>query len=130
MGETDEACARCKLRKACHDLEPGRPYRVVGVRDLKHKGVCTVFDGEAVRVAEVEPVPLTVAIPATALRGTGWSKRWEECGAACRFKTFCNPSGMPEGAIASIVEVDGAVDCKVGRDLRFAKVEPKAWKKG
>lgn len=128
-GETDAACARCKLRKACHDLDPHRPYRVTAVRDVRHKGVCTVFDGDAVRVAEVEPVPLRVTVPVAALRGTGYSKRWDECGAACPFKSYCNPAALAHGEMASIVDVGEPVDCKVGRELRFARVAPQAWKK-
>lgn len=127
MGETDAACASCKLHKVCHDLEPHRPYRVTAVRPMQHKAVCSVFEGDVVRVAEVEPLPLKVAIPVTALRGTGWSKRWYECGAACPYKRQCDPPALADGDMAAIVGVGGKVTCKVGRELRFAVVKPDAW---
>lgn len=123
-GETDEDCASCKLRKTCQNLEPERAYRVKAVRPVEHKGVCTVFEG-TVKVVEVEEVPQRVIVPAVAARGTGWSNRFEECGASCLLKRYCNPAALPRGSLArgSFVAIDGAATCKVGRDLRWATVK-------
>lgn len=126
-GENDPGCASCKLHKVCHgkDLKPGREYEIKGVRDVKHD-VCHVFEGK-VQVVEVDPTPrpLRVIIPVTATRGTGWSRRWDECGVACLLKRQCNPGALREGVTAKIVKVeDGEVPCLVGRKLRFAEVSP------
>lgn len=124
-GETDPGCAACKLHKVCHGgLKPGREYVVRSVRDVKHD-VCHVFDG-LVQVAEIDPrpLPLRVAIPVAATRGTGVSKHWEECGAACLLKRHCNPAALPEGVTARIEKVEGDVPCLVGRKLKFALVTP------
>lgn len=124
-GETDPGCASCKLRKVCHGgLKTGREYVVKDVRPVKHD-CCHVFEGK-VQVVEVEPKPLPVrvAIPVTALRGTGVSKQWEECGAVCLLKRHCNPAALPPGVTAKIEKVEGDVPCLVGRKLRFALVSP------
>lgn len=119
-GELPE-CAKCKLKKVCHDLDLHQPYRVTGVREVEHD-CCTVFEG-TVKVVEVEPVLPRITIPVAALRGTGYTRHWEECGMACRFKPACNPAAIPEGTTVTLKQVEGDVDCKAGRHLKWAKVE-------
>jgi uncharacterized protein len=124
-GETDPGCAPCKLRKVCHgELLVNREYRVKSARPVKH-AVCHVYEGD-VQVVEVEPapLPLRIAIPLTATRGTGVTKRWEECGASCLHKRACNSAALAEGQTAGILKVEGDVPCLVGRKLKFALVEP------
>ena len=124
-GETDPGCGACKLHKVCHgNLKPGREYAIKDVRGVKHD-CCHVFEGK-VQVVEVEPKPLPVrvAIPVTALRGTGVRKGWEECGAACLLKRHCNPPQLPADATVPILKVEGDVPCLVGRKLKFALVDP------
>lgn len=124
MGETDPGCAGCKLHKVCHGpgLKKDREYTVTGVRPVLHD-VCHVFEGK-VQVVEVDPTPLPVrvAIPVSATRGTGVSKHWQECGAACLLKQHCNPAALPEGVTAALEKVEGDVPCVVGRKLKFATV--------
>lgn len=125
LGDVDEGCRACRLHKVCHgDLVPHRDYRVTGVRPVKHR-VCHVFEGD-VQVVELEEKPLGVrfAIPVTATRGTGVTKRWEECGAACSYKAQCNPGALREGQGAAILRLEGEVPCLVGRKLAMAVVEP------
>jgi uncharacterized protein (UPF0179 family) len=125
-GETDPGCAACKLYKACHKsgLQKGREYRINEVRAVKHD-VCHVFEGKVQLVAvEPQPLPIRVTIPVSATRGTGVSKRWEECGAVCLLKQYCDPSALAEGQTAQLVKVEGEVPCLVGRKLRFAWVQP------
>lgn len=123
LGETDPECASCKLRKTCQNLDANRAYRVKKVRPVEHKDVCHVFEG-TVKVVEVEEIPIRVAVPASAARGTGWTNRFEECGASCLLKRYCNPAALPHGSGArgAFVKIDGPVECKVGRDLRYATV--------
>jgi len=125
-GQTDPGCASCKLVKQCHakELKVGREYVIAQVRPVKHD-VCHVYEGK-VQIVSVEPKPLPVrmTIPASATRGTGVSKRWVECGASCLLKQYCNAPAIPEGGSASLLKVEGKVPCLVGRDLRFALVEP------
>lgn len=78
------------------------------------------------QIVEVEPKPLPVkvAIAASATRGTGVSKHWVECGAACLYKQYCNPSALTEGVTAPFEKIEGDVPCLVGRKLKFAWVRP------
>lgn len=124
-GETDPGCVKCKLHKVCHgNLQPGREYAIKDVRPVTHD-CCHVFEGK-VQVVEVDPTPLPVrvAIPVTALRGTGVSKHWDECGASCLLKRHCNPAALKDGETARILKVEGDVPCLVGRKLKFALVDP------
>jgi hypothetical protein len=40
----------------------------------------------------------------------------------------CDTPALPQGADCRIVEVQGPVECKAGRDLRFALLEPRRGK--
>lgn len=126
QGETDPGCPACKLYKVCHakDLKKDREYVITGVRAVKHD-VCHVFEGK-VQVVEVDPKPLPVrvTIPVSATRGTGVSKHWDECGAACLLKQYCNPAALAPGVTAQIERIEGDVPCLVGRKLKFALVRP------
>jgi uncharacterized protein (UPF0179 family) len=124
-GETDSGCAPCKLRSVCHGaLKVGREYRIKATRPVKHD-VCHVFEGK-VQVVEIEekPLPMRVAIPVTATRGTGFSNHFQDCGASCLLKAQCNPAALPAGVTAKIDKVEGPVPCLVGRKLKFALVTP------
>ncbi|HET6405184.1 MAG TPA: UPF0179 family protein [Candidatus Thermoplasmatota archaeon] len=125
-GETDPGCASCKLHKVCHPpaLKKERDYLITNVRPVQHD-VCHVHEGK-VQVVEVEPrpLPVRVAIPASAVRGTGVSRHFVECGASCLLKRHCDPAALPEGVTAPIEKVEGDVPCLVGRKLKFALVRP------
>ena len=125
-GDTDPGCSSCKLYKVCHskDLKKDREYLITGVRPVKHD-VCHVFEGK-VQIVEVDPKPLPVrvTIPVSATRGTGVSKHWEECGAACLLKSQCNAPALAGGVTAHLEKVEGDVPCLVGRKLKFALVRP------
>lgn len=116
-------CESCKLRKVCHDLEPGMRYRITATRDVHHDCPAGFFEG-GLRVASVEPVPIPATIPLSARRGTATTHSFEECGAACLYKKFCKPAGVPNGTKCRIVEVGEPVTCYVGRELLFAKLVP------
>ena len=126
MGETDAECAACKLHKVCHgkELRKGREYVVTNVRPVQHD-VCHVYEGK-VQVVEIDPKPLPVrvAIPVSATRGTGFSRHFEECGAACLLKQYCDPAALAPGVTAQLEKVEGDVPCLVGRKLKFALVRP------
>lgn len=123
------ACEPCKLRQVCHApaMQPHRAYKVVEVRKVRHPCPADFFEG-GLRVAEVEPLPVEATIPASALRGTGVTHAFEECGAVCLFRRLCDTPALGQGTDCRMVEVRGPVDCKVGRDLRFASLEPRRGK--
>ncbi|HWG91948.1 MAG TPA: UPF0179 family protein [Candidatus Thermoplasmatota archaeon] len=115
-------CEGCKLKKVCHHgMEVHHPYEVTGVREVEHD-CCTVFEG-TVKVVEVEARLPRITIPVTALRGTGYTRHWEECGEACAYKAYCNPAAVPEGTTVALKEIQEDVVCKAGRHLKWALVE-------
>lgn len=122
-------CDGCKLRAVCHakELAVHREYEVAAVRDVRHECPAGFFEG-GMRVAEVRAVPVMGTIPASAVRGSAVTHAFEECGAVCLFRRFCDAPALPEGADCAIKEIQGPVDCKVGRDLRFALLEPRRGK--
>lgn len=120
------ACAPCKLKPVCHnkELQAHRAYEVVAARDVHHPCPADFFDG-GMRVAEVKPLPVEGTIPASAVRGTAVTHRFEECGAACLFRRHCDTPALPPGTDCAIAGVGEPVACKVGRELRFARLEPR-----
>lgn len=122
-------CAGCKLKPVCHapGLQAHREYEVASVRGVHHDCPADFFEG-GLRVAEVLPVPVRATIPASALRGNAVTHAFEECGAVCLFKKYCNTAALPQGADCAIKKVEGPVECKAGRDLRFALLEPRRGK--
>lgn len=124
-------CQPCKLRQVCHaaGLQVHREYEVRSVRGVHHECPADFFEG-GMRVAEVEPVPVLGTIPASALRGNAVTHGFEECGAICLFHKYCDTPALKQGQDCAIKEVQGPVDCKVGRDLRFALLEPRKGKAG
>lgn len=123
LGETDAACAPCKLRKVCHGLEVHRRYRVTEVRPVRHSCPAGVFEGE-VQVVAVEPVPFTLNVAASRLRGTMVTRHFEECGfRACPERGACAPAGIGEGVSAVMLKVGDKVACPAGRDLRRVTAE-------
>jgi len=120
---TQPECAGCRLKTVCHDLAANRPYRVAKVRDVHHECPAGFFEG-GMRLVEVEPVTPRGVIPESALKGVGITQRFEECGAICLYKRFCRPAAVPEGTMCTIESVGEKVECKVGRELRFARLKP------
>jgi len=117
-------CAGCKLKTVCHakELQAHREYEVKTVRNVHHECPAGFFDG-GLRVAEVQAVPIRGTIPVSAMRGTAVTHAFDECGAVCLFRKYCDTPALPSGADCTIKEVQGPVDCKVGRELRFALLE-------
>jgi uncharacterized protein (UPF0179 family) len=124
-------CHGCKLKQVCHapGLAPHREYEVRSVRDVRHACPADFFEG-GMRVAEVQALPVRGTIPASALRGNAVTHAFEECGAVCLFKRFCNTPALAPGADCAIKAIQEPVECKVGRDLRFALLEPRRGKAG
>ena len=123
VGETDEGCSPCKLRKVCHGLEAHRRYKVVEVRAVKHDCPAGVYEGK-VQVVNVEPLPFLLNVPAARLRGTMVTRHFEECGVrACPERGACAPAGVAEGVSAQILQVGAKVACPAGRDLKRVTAE-------
>src|SRR5882672_2425187 len=61
----DAACAPCKLKGTCFNLEPQLVYEVKQVREKTHP--CFLHEGGLVHVVEVEKAAQEVIVPARGL---------------------------------------------------------------
>ncbi len=111
-------CRSCKLKTVCSNLEPGRRYRVVKVRDKKHG--CSLH-GEVVAV-EVKKLPITVNIKREQAEATAVSFSPIPCDFVwCREYEHCNP-GIKEKEYR-IVKVLEDVHCPKGYELKKVMIE-------
>jgi uncharacterized protein (UPF0179 family) len=113
-GEADE-CKSCKLQKACLNLESGRKYRVIEVRDREHD--CPVA-GKA-KVVEVLECDINATLPKKKVfKGSKITFEPVECtNILCRSMKHCRPEGIETGAPYKIIDSVGKIKCEEGRDL-------------
>jgi hypothetical protein len=122
-GPTPE-CEACKIRNTCMNLEPGRRYRVLGMRgDLLHE--CPIHE-EGVRAVEVTESPIIAALDARrAFAGSKIIFEPFHCDEhSCRMYEICHPIGLKEGDRCTIVEVVGESPekCPRGHVLKLVEL--------
>jgi hypothetical protein len=106
-----EECKNCKLFKVCSEnLESGRIYEVVGIRDKTFK--CKVHD-EGVRVVEVQKADTEVSIEKRlAFDGVTITYKQQECqDSSCPNNKVCIPFGLRNGDKCTIFKVGDKVNC-------------------
>ncbi len=123
VGKTTE-CDECKLKPVCIDnLEKGRVYRIVSVKDKVHS--CPIHK-DRVRLVEVEIAPIDVLIdPNLAYEGaiitfTPLLCHEEEC----KYYKYCHPPGLNPGEKCRIVKMKKKVQCPIDGTLVKATVIP------
>ena len=122
-GEVAE-CDTCKVKKACHNLQKGRKYRIVTVRSTHHD--CTVHLNGATAV-EVMEAPITALINADMAIINSKIKPELSCNKSdCRSFPLCRPEGVVEGEKYVVVdELGNASDiCDKGRALKLVEIRP------
>jgi len=104
-----EPCKTCKLAGVCiGNLERGRRYRIVKVRNIEHP--CPLHDGKA-RVVVVEEPPIEVAIdPRLAVKGSVIKLTFQPCDDPEKADLF-RPEGLFEGDNVRIEEIVGEIEC-------------------
>jgi uncharacterized protein (UPF0179 family) len=116
-------CEHCKVRKACHNLQAGRRYRITGVRNASRHDCSVHQDGAcAVDVIESPLIALVnadMAIVNSTIHYAGGCTKVE-----CRSHELCSPDGIIEGEKYLIGEVLGnAPDvCERGRILKLVEL--------
>jgi len=116
-------CKKCKLRKACMNLDVGRRYLITGLRDVRHE--CSVHESR-VSVVEVVEAPITATIDVKkALGGAKTSFEMPKCDErACNSYDFCHPVGLKNGDKCTIVKVIGdAPEHECGRSLKLVELK-------
>ncbi|MDP2797827.1 MAG: UPF0179 family protein [Methanoregula sp.] len=122
-GEVAE-CDTCKVKKACHNLQKGRKYRIVTVRTTHHD--CAVHLNGATAV-EVMEAPITALINADMAIINSKIKPELSCNKSdCRSYKLCRPDGVTEGEKYIVIDVLGnAPDiCDKGRSLKLVELRP------
>ncbi len=114
-----EPCKTCRLARVCvGNLEPGRRYKVVRVRNIEHS--CPIHEGK-VRVVEVVEPAIALAIdPRLAIVGSKVKLRLTVCNDPEKESLF-SPEGLFEGDTVKILEVIGDVECN-GITFKVVKV--------
>ena len=122
-GEVAE-CKTCKVKKACHNLQKGRKYRIVTVRSTHHD--CAVHLNGATAV-EVMEAPITALINADMAMINSKIKPELSCNKSdCRSFPLCRPDGIVDGEKYIVVDVLGNASdiCDKGRALKLVELRP------
>jgi len=122
LGLADE-CSSCRFRFTCGNLEVGRKYRVISIRDAKKPKPCEIHESGVVLV-EVEEAPLIVAVESRkALIGSLLEYHPMECDERCEMKSYCSPK-VKGGEKYRIEAILGELPqkCKKGKDLRIVRM--------
>ena len=117
-------CDTCKVKKACHNLQKGRKYRIVTVRTTHHD--CAVHLNGATAV-EVMEAPITALINADMAIINSKIKPELTCNKSdCRSYPLCRPDGVTDGEKYIVTDVLGnAPDiCDKGRALKLVEIRP------
>ena len=122
-GEVAE-CETCKVKKACHNLQKGRKYRIVTVRSTHHD--CAVHLNGATAV-EVMEAPITALINADMAMINSKIKPELSCNKSdCRSYPLCRPDGVTDGEKYIVIDVLGNASdiCDKGRALKLVELRP------
>lgn len=117
-------CDTCKVKKACHNLQKGRKYRIVTVRTTHHE--CPVHLNGATAV-EVMEAPVTALINADMAIINSKIKPELSCNKSeCRSYALCRPDGVTEGEKYIVTDVLGNAPniCDKGRALKLVEIRP------
>ena len=124
-GSACPECGECKVRKVCHNLQPGKKYRVVAVRpNTRHD--CPVHH-EAVVAVDVVEAPVVALISADmAIANSRISYEFSCPKTACRSYRLCRPDGIIGGEKYVVGEVLGNAPepCERGRSLKLVELRP------
>ncbi|AEC50980.1 hypothetical protein PNA2_0062 [Pyrococcus sp. NA2] len=114
-----EPCKSCRLARVCiGNLEPGRRYKIVRVRNIEHP--CPLHEGKVRVVEVVEPAIEVLVEPRYAIAGSKIKLSFVECNDKNK-EELIRPEGLFEGDTVKIVEIIGDVECE-GRKYKLVRV--------
>ena len=117
-GRAAETCRKCNLYRVCiGNLEEGRVYEVVNVRDKKH--YCQLVK-DYVYVVDVKEADIEANIKSSmAIEGAIITFKPIECN-GCELSRFCNPVGLKDGDKCKILKIIEKVSCP--KNIPLSKV--------
>jgi uncharacterized protein (UPF0179 family) len=107
-------CGDCEYNRVCvQNIESGRIYEIVGVRD-KYLS-CKQYETE-MRVVEVADAKINSCLPANqAIRGATITFRASDCkNEVCERYELCFPLGLKAGDRCDVLEATEAFECPLG----------------
>ncbi len=121
-------CEECRLKNSCTNLEVGRRYRVVKVRnEIKHD--CYIHEG-GVCVVEVTESTIQAAINSSrAFKNSKIVFEPAHCEeTTCTLFDSCHPAGLRAGDRCTILEILGDLpdECADGRALKLVAIHREA----
>lgn len=115
-------CEDCKLINACiENLEKGKKYRIVKIRDMEHD--CKIT-GRA-RVVEVEECDIFgVLDQRKVFTGSKIEFSPVSCdNLFCRNMKYCKPEGLKNGDSCKILDTAGKIECEIGNNFVLVKLK-------
>lgn len=114
-----QKCKNCKLKTVCSNLQEGRVYKIVKVREKFHE--CSLHE-EGVVAVEVEKQPAEVNVKKEEAEATAVNFRPIKCDEiSCEEYEACNP--IIKEREYKIVEVIGDVECAKGYSLKKVLID-------
>lgn len=117
-----EECSGCSLMGVClGNLERGRRYRIVSVRDKEHD--CAIFG--KVRVVETEECSVRACMEENKVYpGSTVTYEPRRCGEIfCDNYKYCIPEGLRKGDSCRIEDDLGKLQCQKGFKLRLVELK-------
>ena len=114
-------CKDCRLKGVCFNLEPGRQYEIMSIRDTRHE--CEVHE-DGVRAVEVEKKPTLACInKKVAIEGSLITYDESDCARmGCEHWQHCHPIGIKDGDKLQVSDIVGDVECPIRDDLKLVKL--------
>jgi uncharacterized protein (UPF0179 family) len=114
-----EPCKSCRLARVCvGNLEPGRRYKIVRVRNIEHS--CPLHEGKVRVVEVVEPEIEILMDPRITIVGSKTTLRFVDCDDPEKADLVA-PEGLFEGDQVKILEILDDVECN-GKKFKLVRV--------
>ncbi|MGP8321593.1 MAG: UPF0179 family protein [Methanosarcinaceae archaeon] len=123
IGETPE-CAKCNLKSTCMNLEKGRIYEIISVRNNTVHN-CAIHDGDVMAVDVINAPIITSMDSRKAVEGAKIRYESSNCDEIeCDMYDLCHPKGVVKGDRYTIIQVIGNMDdkCSLGYTLKKVKL--------
>ena len=109
-------CEECRFKRTCLNLETGRKYQIVNVKEATHN--CAIHKDGKVQTVEVEPATIrTVVSTNKSFKGATIIFKSPECSYRCENQEICNPEGLYNDDKCHIEEVGSEITCANGYKL-------------